>query len=296
MTPTRFTPTRVLALLLLGAATVSSGVFAAPTTPSIRNSGLSSTGEARPAKGLQSRSSPEQGSLLDVQRRGDEHVNLVARMNDDNMSSHEEQIVSPSERFNRDAEDAISKGRAKLEECSEKAAGTTKPTLFRTDPSVAREIVLIAKKAAIIVFMRMREDQYREREEGSGDEEGEGYVEGEDEDEYKEGVGQLRCFVPSGKLGGVREGVEAVDEVAIVNATPREEGRGRDLTEFVYSRPPSSSVESFLHLEVDVELKNIGRMRSSEKKEQPEVLKGLIILSAFRRRKDERGPSTNERG
>ncbi|KAJ3752153.1 hypothetical protein EV360DRAFT_89027 [Lentinula raphanica] len=71
-------------------------VFAAPTTPSIRNSGLSSTGEARPAKGLQSRSSPEQGSLLDVQRRGDEHVNLVARMNDDNMSSHEEQIRAGS--------------------------------------------------------------------------------------------------------------------------------------------------------------------------------------------------------
>ncbi|KAJ3725736.1 hypothetical protein C8R42DRAFT_415354 [Lentinula raphanica] len=150
MTPTRFTPTRVLALLLLGAATVSSGVFAAPTTPSIRNSGLSSTGEARPVKGLQSRSSPEQGSLLDVQRRGDEHVNLVPQTNDD-LSSHEEHIESPSERFNRDAEDAISKGRAKLEECSEKAAGTTKPTLFRTDPAVAQEIVLIAKKAAIIV-------------------------------------------------------------------------------------------------------------------------------------------------
>ncbi|KAJ3818746.1 hypothetical protein F5880DRAFT_1598212 [Lentinula raphanica] len=81
MTPTRFTPTRVLALLLLGAATVSSGVFAAPTTSSI-NSGRSSTGVAR-SEGLQSRSSPEQGSLLDVQRRGVEHVNLVPRVDDD---------------------------------------------------------------------------------------------------------------------------------------------------------------------------------------------------------------------
>ncbi|KAJ3767425.1 hypothetical protein FB446DRAFT_820358 [Lentinula raphanica] len=83
----RYTPTRVLALLLLGAATVSSGVFAAPTTASM-NSGLSSTGVARP-EGLQSRSSPEQGSLLDVQRRGVEDVNLVPRADEECISIYE---------------------------------------------------------------------------------------------------------------------------------------------------------------------------------------------------------------
>ncbi|KAJ3766780.1 hypothetical protein FB446DRAFT_368173 [Lentinula raphanica] len=71
---TRFTPNRLLALLLLGAATVSSGVLAAPT--SSMNSGLSSTGVAEP-QSPQSRTSPEQGSLSDVQRQGVEHANLV---------------------------------------------------------------------------------------------------------------------------------------------------------------------------------------------------------------------------
>ncbi|KAJ3752517.1 hypothetical protein EV360DRAFT_88674 [Lentinula raphanica] len=73
----RSTPTsRSLALLLLAAATVSSGVLAAPTTSS-RSSALHSTG----VEGLQFRSSPsEQGSLLDVQRQGVEpYVNLVPR-------------------------------------------------------------------------------------------------------------------------------------------------------------------------------------------------------------------------
>ncbi|KAJ3766779.1 hypothetical protein FB446DRAFT_368144 [Lentinula raphanica] len=70
---TRFTPTRVLTLLLLGAATVSSGVLAAPTSTPLMNSGLSLTGVAQ-SEGLRSRSPPEQGSLLDVQRRGVEHV------------------------------------------------------------------------------------------------------------------------------------------------------------------------------------------------------------------------------
>ncbi|KAJ3754038.1 hypothetical protein EV360DRAFT_87224 [Lentinula raphanica] len=96
MTPTRFTPTRVLALLLLGAATVSSGVLAAPT--SSINSGLSSTGVAR-SEGVQSRSSPEQGSLLDVQRRGVEHVNLVPRVDDDTRTYkvlHDDKTVGSS--------------------------------------------------------------------------------------------------------------------------------------------------------------------------------------------------------
>ncbi|KAJ3819452.1 hypothetical protein F5880DRAFT_1616453 [Lentinula raphanica] len=72
----RSTPTsRSLALLLLAAATVSSGILAAPTTSS-RSSALHSTG----VEGLQFRSSPEQGSLLDVQRQGVEpYVNLVPR-------------------------------------------------------------------------------------------------------------------------------------------------------------------------------------------------------------------------
>ncbi|KAJ3818130.1 hypothetical protein F5880DRAFT_1601352, partial [Lentinula raphanica] len=78
--PTHFTPTRLLALLLLGAVTVSSGVLAAPASSSM-NSGPFLTGVARP-EGLQSRSSLEQGSLLDVQRRGVEHVNLVPRAGD----------------------------------------------------------------------------------------------------------------------------------------------------------------------------------------------------------------------
>ncbi|KAJ3725743.1 hypothetical protein C8R42DRAFT_639560 [Lentinula raphanica] len=57
---TRFTPTRLLTLLLLGAATVSSGVLAAPTTSSM-DSALSSTGATL---------------------GGVEHVNLAPRADD----------------------------------------------------------------------------------------------------------------------------------------------------------------------------------------------------------------------
>ncbi|KAJ3819450.1 hypothetical protein F5880DRAFT_1704998 [Lentinula raphanica] len=78
---TRSSPTQVIALLLLGAATASSGVLAAPTAPPM-DSGLSSTGVARP-EGQQSCSFLKQGSLLDVQHRGVEHVsNLVPRAPD----------------------------------------------------------------------------------------------------------------------------------------------------------------------------------------------------------------------
>ncbi|KAJ3818445.1 hypothetical protein F5880DRAFT_1599743 [Lentinula raphanica] len=71
---THSNPTRTLALLLLGAA-ISSGVVAAPT-PSLMSSSALSTR----AQNLQSRSSPpEQGLVLDLQRRGVEHVKLVSR-------------------------------------------------------------------------------------------------------------------------------------------------------------------------------------------------------------------------
>ncbi|KAJ3971889.1 hypothetical protein EV361DRAFT_1033437 [Lentinula raphanica] len=85
---TRFTPTQLLALLLLGAATVSSGVLAAPTTSSM-NSGPLLTGVAQP-EGLQSHSSPGQGSLLDVKRRGIEYANLVPRAPDLNQEQKQE--------------------------------------------------------------------------------------------------------------------------------------------------------------------------------------------------------------
>ncbi|KAJ3725746.1 hypothetical protein C8R42DRAFT_659016 [Lentinula raphanica] len=79
---TRSTPTRLLTLLLLGAATVSSGVLAAPTTSSM-NSGPLLTGVAQP-EGLQTRSSPEQGSLFkNIQCQGVEHVNLVPRADEE---------------------------------------------------------------------------------------------------------------------------------------------------------------------------------------------------------------------
>ncbi|KAJ3752516.1 hypothetical protein EV360DRAFT_88673 [Lentinula raphanica] len=81
--PTHFTPTQVIALLLLGAATASSGVLAAPTAPPM-NSGLSSTG----------------GSLLDVQHRGVEHVsNLVPRapdpLSDEDMMANLCNVIGP---------------------------------------------------------------------------------------------------------------------------------------------------------------------------------------------------------
>ncbi|KAJ3752518.1 hypothetical protein EV360DRAFT_88675 [Lentinula raphanica] len=79
---TRSTPTRLLTLLLLGAATVSSGVLAAPTTSSM-NSGPLLTGVAQP-EGLQTRSSPEQGSLFkNIRCQGVEHVNLVPRADEE---------------------------------------------------------------------------------------------------------------------------------------------------------------------------------------------------------------------
>ncbi|KAJ3971891.1 hypothetical protein EV361DRAFT_181109 [Lentinula raphanica] len=189
MTPTRFTPTRVLALLLLGAATVSSGVLAAPT--SSMNSGLSSTGVAR-SEGLQSRSSPEQGSLLDVQRRGVEHVNLVPRVDDDRTYKvlHDDkglliiecpdgrvvEIQRPknteSPKNSEQVEKDIQEGHAKLEEYRNRAATTSKPALFRTDPAVAGEIRIIVSDSIEIVgcplavaseaFVQSAKDNYRE--------------------------------------------------------------------------------------------------------------------------------------
>ncbi|KAJ3766783.1 hypothetical protein FB446DRAFT_823904 [Lentinula raphanica] len=75
----RSTPTsRSLALLLLAAATVFSGVLAAPTTSSM-NSGPLLTRVAQ-LEGLQTRSSPEQGSLFkNIRCQGVEHVNFVPR-------------------------------------------------------------------------------------------------------------------------------------------------------------------------------------------------------------------------
>ncbi|KAJ3767430.1 hypothetical protein FB446DRAFT_793204 [Lentinula raphanica] len=71
---THSTPTRTLALLLLGAA-ISSGVVAAPTPSPMSSSALSTR-----AQNLQSRSSPpEQGLVSDLQRRGVENVKLVSR-------------------------------------------------------------------------------------------------------------------------------------------------------------------------------------------------------------------------
>ncbi|KAJ3757273.1 hypothetical protein EV360DRAFT_84156 [Lentinula raphanica] len=68
---TRSISSRVLALLLLGAA-ISSGVLSAPTLPPLSSSPKFST-EVQP---VQSRSSPDQGSLLGLQRRDVEHANL----------------------------------------------------------------------------------------------------------------------------------------------------------------------------------------------------------------------------
>ncbi|KAJ3768360.1 hypothetical protein FB446DRAFT_751960 [Lentinula raphanica] len=101
--PTHFTPTQVIALLLLGAATASSGVLAAPTAPPM-NSGLSSTGVARP-EGQQSCSFLKQGSLLDVQHRGVEHVsNLVPRgpdpLSDEDMMANLCNVIGRETFFN----------------------------------------------------------------------------------------------------------------------------------------------------------------------------------------------------
>ncbi|KAJ3832882.1 hypothetical protein F5878DRAFT_633987 [Lentinula raphanica] len=88
--PTHFTPTQVIAL--------SSGVLATPTAPPM-NSGLSSTGVARP-EGQQSCSFLKQGSLLDVQHRGVEHVsNLVPRapdpLSDEDMMTNLCNVIGP---------------------------------------------------------------------------------------------------------------------------------------------------------------------------------------------------------
>ncbi|KAJ3725740.1 hypothetical protein C8R42DRAFT_415488 [Lentinula raphanica] len=145
MTPTRFTPTRVLALLLLGAATVSFGVLAAPMTSSM-DSDLFLTRLAPPGGSKPPLVSHDGGSLIGL---------IDRRIQENNLKATEQYFV----RFTRLLDAALQQEKFDIHQLIPEHYGKIKTdedrqNLFRHDPDVEKAIWTILKDSVKVVRFR----------------------------------------------------------------------------------------------------------------------------------------------
>ncbi|KAJ3752154.1 hypothetical protein EV360DRAFT_75610 [Lentinula raphanica] len=159
MTPTRFTPTRVLALLLLGAATVSFGVLAAPTTSSM-DSDLFLTGLAPPGGSKPPLVSHDGGSLIGL---------IDRRIQENKLKATEKYFV----RFTRLLDAALQQEKFDIHQLIPEHYGKIKTdedrqNLFRHDPDVEKAIRTILKDSVEVVrFREMTRDDFVARAEAN---------------------------------------------------------------------------------------------------------------------------------